>query len=230
MNALEAFRASPAWSPEYDLPLCPARNNPWIYGAYAMKIIAADKRVPDEDFMALRQRFRAHYQACRITSGLINRWPGGRGGMTSHDEIIGAAFIDVEAAREIAIRLLMTDGVYINKPEEVPAGGEETANVYRIAWLRPTLMALAGFRVGLWLQVQYGAVLLWDALRYKDGDEGGRLRMWLTMEDMGRTWLSGFAAIFWKKKMAEKGLSPKRCFEKYLAEISVYREYAPETF
>jgi len=230
MNALEAFKESNAWHKKYNLPLCPMFNNPHIYGAYAYKIISLDKRVSDADLVELQRDFRTYYRACRITSGLIHRWPDGSGGITSHDEIIGAAKIYEENAKEIMLHLTMTDGVYINKPKEIAPGGEEVCNVFRILWVKPVLMALAKFRLGIFLQCQYAAVLIVDAISYKEGDEAGRLRHWLTFKEMGEYPIAGAAILFWKKKMADKNLSPKKCFEKYLTQIPVFREFAPDDF
>jgi len=224
-KCLEAFKESAAWSAVHEAPLAPGLNNPHIYGAYALKILRANGISGEENF-ALRKSFKAFADACRIRSGLFNRWPGGRGGLMSHDELLGLSYIDEDVAREIVLYLVTTDGIYANVRVDAP----DLANVYRIAWVRPALTACAGFGLSLITQLIFGIGLLFDALTWRSGDQGGRLRTWLAIERFRGAWLAGFFIEFWIRKMESKGLSPKKCFEEYLTEYPIYHEWAPDTF
>ena len=135
MEALKKLINSTAWHWEYGLPLVPRHNNPWLYAAYSFKLLKINGiRAIDE--IEMQKRFRKHFEECQLTRGLINRWPGGSGGMISHDELLGAAFVSRYLAREIYFYLKKSKYFYINKPEEINNGiSKYKYNIYRFPWL-----------------------------------------------------------------------------------------------
>jgi hypothetical protein len=232
---LEVFRAAPLWDSRSDLPLFPTFNNPWIYGAYALKIMRHAGLTLDEE-LSLVKRFEEHAAKCRIAPGLFDRWPGGSGGVFSHDEIIGMAYISAPLAAELLEYLETTDGVYCNKPEDVPyqdPSFRDRYNVFRIVQLKPFLQARAPTRhLGLPSQFVWSAATIKDAFGYKRGDvgdAGGRLRTWIQLEAMAPHGLSGLAVLAWKTAMRKKSATLKTMLTHepgYQALVN----YAPEDF
>lgn len=230
MDLFSRFEQSPAHHPESQLPLCPDLNNPWIYAAYAIKLMRLEGLTEAQDAL-LKARIKAWAALCRIRFGLFDRWPGGRGGVFSHDEIMGMAYLSTDLARELILYLTEMDGRYCNKPEEVKPGFEDEFNVYRIRYVEPHLRACApGFSVSLFTQLQYGIALVFDALTYKRGGESGRLKIWLTLGRLEKFWLSGFAIAFWRYRMKRAGITPKACFEVELKAYPLFAEVAPKEF
>lgn len=207
-----ALSVSSAWSKLYDLPLCPVFNNPWIYGAYALKLLRLNGLNASEQ-EDLKHRFGLHALACRVDPalpGLMNRWPDGGGGMTSHDELMGMAYISPGLARALVAYLAQTDGVYINKPEETKGDQFSSLrhNVYRFPFMKPFLMACAGYTPGLLSQLAFAGHLVVDAFTTKSGDTsdaGGKLRIWIMLEHMERFRITNAAVKFWRSKMKDKG-------------------------
>ena len=238
MTVLKSFQASNAWDQRFNLPLVPMHNNPWIYLAYALKMIRLGKHTNDE-LIELVDLIEDHLARCRTKVwGEFYRWPEGLGGDTSHDEVMGIAYIDwclkLETAPTKAIleRLLETDGVYNvqNVPEKIP----EEHNIYRFVWMEAFLKACTNkFRVGFISQFWFSVALLKDIFKYKkeDGNESGLLLKWIMFEPMEKYLLSGITIGFWKSKMKKLGINPKQIFtEKYLKECPAYGENAPNEF
>lgn len=238
MTVLESFRQSNAWDQRFNLPLVPQHNNPWIYAAYALKMIRLGKHTNDE-LIELVDLFEDHLAACRSPVwGEFFRWPDRSGGNTSHDEVMGIAYIDwclklsTKPTAAILGRLLETDGVYNvqNVPEKIP----EEHNIYRFVWMESFLKACTTFmRVGLISQFWFSLPLIVDVFKYKkeDGGESGLLLKWISFEPMEKFLLSAICIKLWKNKMEELGISPKQIFkEKYLKECPVFAEHAPDKF
>lgn len=216
MTALEKLKASDAWDTRYDLPLFPKYNNPWIYGAVALKLLRKAGLSATEDAM-LVTRFEAHAEACRAKDiegnpipGLFSRWPNGAGGHFSHDEIIGLAYISAKFAREILDYLEENDGVYSNIIGAISDPSfADRYNVYRILYVKPFLQACTQRRrVGFASQLQWSSTIITDAIHYKrgdTGDAGGRMRTWLMLDHMGKHFISGTAGLIWKAAMRSKG-------------------------
>lgn len=212
-DVLEQVKASQAWDARFGLPVCPSFNNPWIYGAYALKVMRVAGLTAIEE-VALVDRFIDFAKGCRIKPGLFNRWPDGGGGVTSHDELMGMAFISKNLAKEIVAYLDETDGVYLNKPEEKAdhPNWEIRFNVYRMVFLLPFLRARAGHSLNLASQLVFAAHLWKDAFSAKatdTGNAGGRLRNWLMLDTMEKTGPIASAGVwYWRSKMKALGFSP----------------------
>ncbi len=229
-KALAEFEANKkAWDDVFKLPTVPIHNNPWLYCAYAFKILKG-LDIPDAFYLPLRTRVRERLRACKLSTGYYHKYPGGRGGLMSHDEILGIAWLDMDAAREIYFTLVMNDGIYENEP----VAFEESANVFRIFWVKYAIQGLAGARMSLITQAKFGLFLIADALIYKDEGDASRLRFWLVEDLLDRvsgSWLLGLAFLFWNARMNKKRQSPKSIFQNhYLKEVEEFGIYAPDRF
>jgi hypothetical protein len=199
--------------------------------AYAFKIMIQSKNYTNIeacDFMDLIENYLRSCEDRYKFPGLLNRWPGGFGGLTSHDEVIGASFLDSDFAKRAVNYLASQDGNYNNtgEPETIP--GQH--NLYRFVWFLPFVKARAGFKVNVISQFAWVTRLLGDLFNYKPGDEGGKLLTWIMLEDMSKQSICKIFIYFWKKKMKKLGLGPKKMFEIYLKECPVFHDLAPEEF
>jgi hypothetical protein len=231
-ETLARFQASNAWDTRYALPLVPIHNNPWIYSAYALKIMRASGLTSSEE-MQLLYHFESYASGCRIEPGLFNRWPDGTGGVTSHDELMGMAYVSSDFACELLAFLQKTDGVYCNKREELDSSDSERFNVFRFVFLEPFLRARAGYRVGLFSQLQFSAHVVRDMCSRRPddtSDAGGLARLWLMLDTMEKYPIPGIAIYFWRKRMKTIGWSPKRVFQNYLSECPIYRQEVSDEF
>lgn len=176
MTALEKLKASKYWHPQYNLPISEAGNNPHIYTAYAELVL----RLHGETVV---DQYKEFYLLCAVPErdgGLFYRWPGGRGGPNSHDEVMGACMMDRGIAREIIGYLDAHDGNFASHGSDPK--NPERYNIYRFLWLRPFLAQCAGYRVGLVAQAIWCAKLIVDSFRHPNSSKigpGARLRAWL---------------------------------------------------
>jgi len=199
------------------------------------------------DEKSLLAKFKNFADKCRIEPGLFNRWPDGGGGSTSHDELMGIAYLSRSLAKEIVVYLLEHDGVYNNQKADTGIHdylnkhialkefliGDQRYNLYRFPWLMPYLKASAGININLASKLIFAAHVTWDALCYnpnKSFDAGGRLRMWLMMETMSQYTACHLAFLFWQSKMTKAKVNPRMCFETEPAEFPIYAASAPEKF
>jgi hypothetical protein len=198
MLVTERLRQSKAWDAEWDLPTFKATNdNPWIYMAYADLVIQLAGEHP-----LLRSSVGRRFVACEIEPGLFTRWPGKRG-FTSHDEIMGAAYFDEWIARQILSYLDRTGGEY--NADERRNEGRLSLNVYRFPWLRPYLLACAGFGVPIWGQLVWAAHMLYSAFTNGGPDNaGGRLRNWLMAHHMRHYPICAAAIWVWKRRLGKE--------------------------
>ncbi len=221
MTALERMRADPTcWDSRYDLPLCPLNNNPWCYMAYADLVldVLGEPRLD-------RRTVVKHYFECQISEGKFFRWPHNLGGQTSHDEIIGAAHFNTGIARSILFYLDDHWGNY-------NVTGEKARflqfNVYRLPWLKPYLLARAGYKVNWARQLIFAAHITFSAFTNSGPDNaGGRLRNWLMLERMRDLPLVRAAARLWIKRVGAKDtLKGSLAIEP--REVPILSELAPE--
>lgn len=243
MSAIEMLQKSNAWDDKYGIPNVPSHNNPHIYVAYCYMI--ADrydvKRNPEiqEKYDLMLAMYRRFWEGCQIgenhifegkklNPGTFSRFPGGRGGDTSHDEIMGAAYLYKSAAEYLVDYLTKTDGQFsIN----ATATYDESRNQFRFWWLMAFLKACAGYRVSLVSQFAWGLYALYNAFTWK-GDCSGTLKVWLTLDKMKKYPLSAFFGFIWKLWMEKKHkLTPKIVFTKYyLTEVPVLGQIALDSF
>lgn len=214
---LELFKKSEFWYPSFDLPLFPMYDNPWIYGAYALKILRQNGISPEED-RALVEAFEAYADKCGVRDtalggtpipGLFHRWPSGQSTVFSHDEIMGMAYISPRLAEVVLEYLEKHDGFYCDRPNEVADPLSEKYNVFRMIWLKPFLQASTKTRrLGLASQAIWSSSTVLDALRFRRGDTadaGGRLRTWIMLDAMEKYPVAGFAVLAWRAAMRAKG-------------------------
>lgn len=228
--------ASNAWSNPHSIPICPQTHNPWIYGAYALKVLRS-VGIPAAEEIALLKNFQAYADKCRIKPGLFNRTPQESIWM-SHDELMGMAYISPDLAKEIVAYLKEHTGFYANLPVDQDAITENIKsavqfNFYRFPWLLPFLKAAAGYYVPPISQTLFALHLLNDLRITKAGqttDAGGRLRIWLMLEHMQGFAISGAACRLWRWRMNRLGYSPKNQLAVEPSECPILSELAPETF
>lgn len=214
---LEKFKSSNVWDFENNLPTCPDLNNPYIYMAYAKKLIGNIQQNTFMDF----------YSQCEVQKGLFNRWPHNRGGLTSHDELIGAAYISADVAKDIVDYLVKNDGIY-NNCGDTSEYGDSRFNMYRHYFLMPYLKSAAGYNVSLVSQVIFCAYIL--SSMFNNEPLGSKLKLWLMMSLMRRFFLVDVMWNIWKIKQKKYGVTLSACFKEELKKYPVYVEVSGDEF
>lgn len=230
MSLWNAFASSNAFDPASKLPLCPTKNNPWAYLAYAVKIMRAQGLTGPEE-LNLKAMIKAQADRCRIRAGLFDRYPLGWGGIFSHDEIAGMAYLSPDLARELLIYLTEMDGIYCNKPNEMNPNFPDEFNVFRFPWMRPFLQACSpGFHVSLISQIVYGLFLFFDGFIFSRRDASGRLKIWITLGRLEPYFISGLFVLLWRMRMKRMGITLKECLRLELPEFPIFADNAPTDF
>lgn len=232
MNALNKVKASKLWDARYDLPTVPMHNNPWYYIALIGLMIRESDGGKLDDFFV-----EAYFNSCRakawgkdVPPGMIDRWPDGGGGSTSHDELMGAAWLGKSYAKEILYISDRLDGVYDNLRPQGNAGVDAVKeNNYRFVWFRPFLKACAGDDVSIFSQIQWSIGLI-PYFFTRDPDYSGTLKTWMMSDVMKKFGFSGFMVDVWKRRMKKIGVGPKKIFSVYLGDHTVLAEIANENF
>lgn len=207
------------WHAIYQLPLIPIHNNPHIYMALVM--LCSPGAVPQE-------RADAYFQACNQAE-TVYRWPDGRGGNFSHDEVLGAAAYSQMAAVSLYDRLEQNDGVFPDEHGKIYPG----RYFYRYVFLKPYLRARIGMPVSVWSQSLWSAHVIWSMIMNKrqNFDPDGLLKVWLMGQAVKPYPLMNFSYELWKKVMKSRGIGPKMIFEShYLNECPTMQRIAPEDF
>lgn len=221
---LDKIKESTVWDKNYNLPTIPRHNNGHIYCAYVTLILEK----LGENTSDIRASYIDFFNKCQLPNGTFSRWPGGRGGDTSHDEIMGAAYMNDVFARSLIDYLTKMDGQFsVEKQEQY----NERRNQFRFVWLMPFMKACAGYRVSLFSQAAWGLYALYNAATWK-GDCSGTLKVWLTLDRMKEYPLSAFFGFIWKLWMEKKHkITPKIIFTKYyLTEEPVLGQIALDSF
>lgn len=224
-ESLNRLRTSKAWDSRYNLPTFPTFNNPWIYMAYAALLLKqSDER---RAWATLEDNLREYIQHCEVDVGLIDRWSDGAGGSTSHDEIMGAAYLDTALAGRIVWRLREENGRYDNKETDRSISDQE----YRFVFLMPYLRTCAGEKIGKFSQLVWCLHVLHHALTHKTGEESETLKIWLMLDVMEKYTLCRWIGSFWESRMRKHGLNGiKDIFSYYLNDIPELREIATDRF
>jgi len=225
MSAIEKLMKSNVWDSRFSLPTIPMHSNPWIYTAYCFLLAGkADKVDYREHFFSQIDEF---YAKCLISPGFFNKWPGG--GHTSHDELMGAAWLRPGIAREIVEYLELNDGMYDNESKQ--NNPREKFYMYRFIFLMPYLRACAGLRVSLASQVLWSLSAISNCWKFT-GESSGVLLHMLMCDKMQNYPISKLAVWFWRHRLKTKfGCTPKLVFSKhYLSECPVLGEIALETW
>ena len=211
------FENTPAWDKRHNLPLVPKHNNPFLY-------LAISKKISNENYNCID-----HWLNCLVDSqelGLAWRWPDHGGGNMSYDELLGASYCSKDIARWIWVYLKHNFGRYDNVN---PQSKSFRHWMFRFPWAMAFIRSRASGTPGLW-GIFYSLTLLFDAIKYKTGDEEGRLRIWLTLDEMSKHTISQWSVSFWRKKMHKKNLSPSNCLAISFADLPVYHQNAPTWF
>ncbi len=222
MSVWTDVKESTAWSRAYELPVIPNRSNPWIYTAYVYRIIR--DMMSALETAEFNSSLRIYFATCEVTSGFVSKWPGDPGA-TSHDELLGAAYLSGEFAGRALTFLEKNDGAY--------TVGEPTiaSNVLRFVFVVPYLKARAGYRVGLFSQACFSVLVLWDAFVTKPGEANDTLKIWLCYPAMVKYPLTAFALGVWEDRWMKRDYTPKRIFQSvYLTEVPILSKYAREDF
>jgi hypothetical protein len=207
------------WDPRYNLPTIPQHSNPWIYMALVFKCVP--------EFKDIANVFE-HWLKC-YHPPIFYRWPDKTGGNFSHDEILGAAHVLINAAYTIYCELVKYDGY---SPDE---HGRITENRYmfRFPFLRPFLRARLGMKVSTLSQVLWSLYVLKATVFSKKTklDADGLLKIWLMSDYTSGYPIMDLTKHIWKLVMKHKGIGPKYLFtEHYLYVCPTMREIAPNGF
>lgn len=219
---LELVRNSELWSVLYGLPLIPMHSNPNIYLAIIMLCLGGQAA-------PLQQRAEAYFQSC-VAPDTYYRWPDGRGGNFSHDEVLGAAAYSQIAAVQLYDTLESNDGYF---PDEHGKFDSINRYFYRHPFLKPYLRARIGMEVGVVSQSLWSAHVIWSMIMNKrhNFDPDGLLKIWLMGQAVKNYEVMNYFYEMWKKVMKSRGIGPKMIFtDHYLNEARTMREIAPVEF
>lgn len=205
------------WHQVWQLPLIPIHSNPHMYLALVALMSPVDQTKMDE-----------YFQSCNKVH-TVYRFPDGRGGNFSHDEVLGAAAYSKSAADALYQRLEKNDGYF---PDE-HGKFTESRYFYRYVFLEPYLRARTDLAVSTWSQAKWSFYVWLSILRHgaDDFDPDGVLKIWLMGQSVKKYPLMNFSYEIWKKVMKKRGIGPKMIFTShYLNEVKTMREIAPIDF
>lgn len=228
MTALERIEQSNMWHPKYRLPLSPQNNNPWFYMAVATKLIRYhDGEIPFEYGFQLM----GYLKSCEDDEkpGLFDRWPVQSDfDITSHDELIGIAYLNSGAAERILHYLERHDGNYDNS--KVISLSTVEHDLTRFVWFMSYLKARAGRELSLISQLKYAIHVMYDMATVRSGDASGRLLIWVMNEEMERYPLCAPVITAWRLQMKTLGIFPQDILKLEPKENPILSEIAPEFF
>lgn len=203
MTAYQELLESNVMDPRFDLPLVPDHLNPHIFCAYAVRMLESNGDVGGS--LTIRSKYTADFLSrCEKGSGLITTFPGSD--IASHDDVYGAAFLDSRFAGRALDFLKHSDGIYSQLPTDVHRF------YYRFIFFTPALKAWAGFRVGIFSQVQFSAALAAHMMTEKKGETSNHLLFWLALPAMRKGLISGPAVLIWSYFWQKRGVTPKSVF------------------
>jgi hypothetical protein len=232
-EALTKLKASNVWDYRYGLPTIPQHNNPLIYMAYvALLLKQLDERRAWAEQSPSLKFFLEH---CEVDYGLLDRWPTGAGGSCSHDEIMGAGYLDSKLAARIVDRLHLESGRYDNKETDNSIRDQEYRFLFLVPFLRSCTLVNPDENdrrpVLIWHKVMWCLHVLHHAFTHKLGNESGTLKIWFMLDVMEQFVLCRWIGSFWQWRMKKHGLNGvKSVFKYYLNECPVLEEIAPERF
>lgn len=229
MTSLDSFKQSNMWAWKYSLPLSPQNNNPWFYLACAIKIINKHDDIDRIDRSDLEHSIDQYHSGCITSNGTLSRWPGSSS-QTSHDELIGACYLDSYYAQQILVTLHENSGNYNNSGEKETVPLE--FNFYRFPWFIQYVKARAGMNLSLAAQILWIYLLVWDMIKTKSdsNDSSGRLLIWVMSEHMNKFLLCRLVINLWIKRMNRLGITLKRMLTLEPRENPVMAELSPESW
>lgn len=207
------------WHHVWQLPLIPIHANPHMYLAL---VAMMNPNIP-------QGRMDAYFQSCNQAE-TVYRFPDGRGGNFSHDEVLGAAAYSQLAAVSLYDRLEMNDGSF---PDEYGSVKDVSRYFYRYTFLKPFLRARIGMEVGIVGQSLWSAHVVFSMIKNRSHnfDPDGVLKVWLMGQSAKNYPLMNFSYELWKKVMKSRGIGPKMIFtDHYLDEAPTMARIAPNDF
>lgn len=161
-----AFVDSKSWDHHYGLPLRPHHDNPHVYMAAFLWVSQGKLKI--DELETLKANWLSFMNACRIRSGLFNRWPSGKGGRMSHDELLGIIycaqkFQAMHIIDELRKYLDDHDGVY-NNTTDTNIIGDSAFDQYRLLHLRPCITSAMGIPLTLRSQMALTISMLSSAI------------------------------------------------------------------
>jgi hypothetical protein len=143
------------------------------------ELIGKEKITPHEE-RALEIAWINFISECRLMPGVFNRYPSGRGGRMSHDEIMGFCFCAwyfgrVDLIEEMLTYLIKNDGVYNNSNDTNDLLGSSRFDVFRIVYLLPVIQATLGVPLTLRSQAIVSIYLIYRLFKHDKG-AGGDIR------------------------------------------------------
>ena len=216
----KTFMQSNVWDKRFNLPLLPDHSNPWIYSAYALKLIKDSK----EDTKDLYRDFRYYAERCKVETGLYNRKPDNIGGAMSHDELIGICYSNQEISKDILMYYDFHDGQYDNTKDNTVH--PDRYNISKFFWVRPFIAKRAGATVSIKSEIMWSFHVLLSAFKAELDNCDSKLMIWLMAEYMKDHVLCWISYKFWKYRMNKKGITLPVMFEKALKNYPVYKDSA----
>lgn len=219
------IEASKLWDSEHCLPTIPIHNNPRMYTALVFKFVKASGEPIPLTWQVAYLNFAAKCYRWEREVQIVSRWPGGRGGNFSHDEILGDSCLLSLSATQHLCNLRRHYGIYPDANGKLPL----SRWFYRFIFLRPYLKAEANQKLPWWERIQWSAHVWLQARKTKREkfDADGLFKTWLMIEKMIAHCPRTCEA--WLSKMEREGITPKLLFQDYLKEVSM-ADYAPESF
>lgn len=212
----DQIEASELWDPRYNLPTIPIHNNPRIYTALVFRFMDEVPRAWVARFIDFSQKAWVERNGILVPT----RWPDGRGGNYSHDEILGDAFILPGLAWIHLEVLRVAWGVYPDENGEFPV----SRWFYRFIFLVPYLKARAGEKLSVFNKLAWSIHVLMS-MRAKTVDADGAFKIWLMVREMKNHCPKTCAR--WVAGMKKRGMTPKDLFVDYLKECPSMRKFAP---
>jgi hypothetical protein len=225
MTKLEAFQQSDMWDAEFNLPLSPQNNNPWFYLACAVRIMYGSIASPAVD-ETLFNDIMKYTNQCEKSPGLLNRWPNGQS-QVSHDELIGACYLNTHFAKRCQTYLEDHKGEYNNtgNPESLPL----EFNFYRFPWFVQFVKACAGNSMSLLSQALWAYNILWNCVTVSATklDTSMILLNWVMCDIMQCYPLSNHVVKLWKWRLNKLGITPKMVLAIEPKQNPIMAELAP---
>jgi hypothetical protein len=200
-----------------------------------MLTIIGKEKLNEREEKALEIAWDNFVSECRVSTGVFNRYPSGRGGRMSHDEITGLCFCAwyfgrLDIIEEILTYLIKNDGVYNNSNDRNELFGSSRFDVFRIVYLLPFIQATLGVALSLRSQLLVSAFLVYRLIKYDKG-AGGDLRTLLirTVFSFRNYSIINLMFFIYGKIQNLREKTPKKLALEYFG-IEPYSEFMPSSW
>lgn len=215
MTNLEKFQYSQAWSNSWNLPLCSEYNNPWIYCAYAQKILKQNGETLSQ------ASIETYGETCQEKKGLYNRWPDGRGGLTSSDELVGMAYLSKKMASAIVDYLYFNDGIY-NNTGEFSNIGNERFDMKRFIYLIPFLRSRADMVLSPFTLTLFSTHVI--KISFSKDISGNKLLVDIMREEMSKYFVCKMAYKVFDYMQNRFAVTKQKCLENEIKAYPIYSQ------